>query len=181
MTKEISKDAADAAPKYVNLILECTQANDAELIVLNRARMVVFNDKEFADEVIHSSEVEQGMTEALALATQLHHPNCMMVLFSPTRAQQVLNQQSVRSKGTTLLKKLLKLHDEDPTFEEQRRALEAFISNPTAQTVSDPLELFCSEVNQALRRQTQRDKLIRAAHCTSAQPKQSTARGFKKI
>lgn len=181
MTKEISKDAADAAPKYVNLILECTQANNAELIVLNRTRMIVFNDKEFANEVIHSSQVEQGMTDALALATQLHHPNCMMVLFTPTRAQQVLNQQSVRSKGTTLLKKLLKLHDADPTFEIQRKVLEAFISKPTTQTVSEPLAVFCSEVNEALKRQTQRENIARAAHCASAQPTQSTVRGFKKI
>lgn len=172
MTKEISKDAADAAQKYVEWMINCTRANDAELIVLNRARMIVFNDKDFADEVIHSSQVEQGMTQALALATQLHHPDCMMVLFSPARAQRVLNEQSIPvGKGVTLLKKLLKLHDMDPTFENQRHILEAFISNPTTQTVSQPLALFCSEVNAALQRQTQHDKLTRAAKIQNPEPK----------
>ena len=181
MPKDISKDAKDAAQKYVVLMLNCTRANDAELIVVNRTRMIKFNDKEFADEVIHSPQVEQGMTDALALATQLHHTDCMMVLFTPARAQQVLNQQSGRSKGTTLLKKLLKLHDVDPTFEIQRQVLEAFISNPTTQTVSEPLAVFCSEVNEALQRQTQRDNIARAADCAHAQPTQSTIRAFKKI
>jgi len=172
MPKELSTDAEDAAQKYVDLILRCTQANDAELIVINRARMIMFNNKDFANEVLHSPQVEQVMTDALVLATQLHHPDCMMVLFSPARAQRILDEHTGRSKGVALLKKLLKLHNVDPTFENQRHVLETFISNPLkTQPVSKPLAVFYSEVNEALQRQTQHDKLTRAAKIQNPQQK----------
>lgn len=172
MHKEMSENAKNAAKQYVELILVWTQANDAEWIVLNRARMIQFNDEDFANEVIHSPQVEQGMTDALALATQLHHPACMMVLFSPARAQRVLNEQATPvGKGVTLLKKLLKLYTMDSTFENQLQAIETLISNPIKGTVSEPVALFYSEVNAALQRQTQHDKLTRAVKSQGPQSK----------